>query len=245
MAEEKKTKTVKKKDKKAKTWRIPWGLIFFLVIVIALVIAGFVIKGQVQKDLHETPSDNLGTVIENCYCFYLEDSDTIISFSTSKGPRAITNTDSDYAAYMERMKAHHENVDPAYGMENVKAAMGDAFDEASYKYVDDHLGNILYMHSYEGRQAVWLYSNRSKTVDMVIDDPNVTPIAYANDVVYVRDNVKQETVGYRISTSYSRKLISVDPFISVVSHRRSFLVITMLDFAKGLLRGFKASRNSN
>ena len=262
MAEEKKTKHNKadkpkeKKVKQKKVWddadyyekprrRIPWGWILFLLLVIALVICGFVLKNHVQNDLHKTPSDNLGTVVDGCYCFYLEDKDTIISFSTSKGPRAITREDTDYAPYMEKMKEHYTDVDPNTGIEAVKAAMGENFDESSYKFVDQHIGNILYLHNYEGHQAVWLYSSRSKTVDMVIDDQNIKPLAFANDVVYVRDSAKEETVCYRISTSYSRKLISVDPFMSVTSDRASFLTITMLDLMNGLIRGFKASRNSN
>lgn len=233
-----KEKKVKKEEEKRRR-HFPFGLILLLLIIIA---AG-VLYLYVDNDVHKTPSDFRGTVIDGNYCFYLEDKDTIISYSTSKGPRPITAEDPEYAEYKEQLRPANVIVDRTNHIDDVSKVMGDAFDQASYRYIDDQGGNVLFSHAYNGKTALWLYTGKTRQVDMLIDDPNIVGIAYSNDVLYARDNSVNETRCYRVSTSYSRQLISVEPFASITSNRISFWSMMMLDLTKGIIRGFKASRD--
>ena len=237
-ANEKQPKEKKTKEKKRR--RFPFGLVILLLIIIAAGVLYF----YVDNDVHKTASDYRGTIIDGNYCFYLEKDDTIISYSTSKGPRAILSTDEDYSYYMEQLRPANMIPDRSQYMEEVQKSMGDAFDGSSYRYIDSQGGNVLFTHSYEGKTAIWLYSGKTKHSDMLIDDPNITAIAYCNDVLYARDENVKETRCYRISTSYSRQLLSVEPFASITSNRVSFWSMMMLDLTKGVIRGFKASRNT-
>ena len=233
-----KEKTVKEKKEK-KRRHFPFGLILLLLIIIAAGVLYF----YVDNDVHKTASDYRGTIIDGNYCFYLEKNDTIISYSTSKGPRVIDNTNEDYSHYMESLRPANMVMDRSQYMEEIKAAMGEEFDGASYRYIDSHNGNVLFNHAYEGKYALWLYTGKTKHADMLISDPNIKGIAYYNDVLYARDENTSETRCYRISTSYSRQLLSVEPFASVTSNRISFWSMMMLDLTKGVIRGFKASRD--
>ena len=196
-----------------------------------------------DKDVRKTPSDYRGTVIDGNYCFYLEEDNTVISYSTSKGLRVITSEDEEFESYMERLRPANVIQDRTKYQEEVSKAMGNTFDLASYRYIDDQGGNVLFSHISGGHNALWLYTGKTKQVDMLISDPDIVGIAYSNDVLYARDNSVNETRCYRISTSYSRQLLSVEPFASVTSNRISFWSMMMLDLTKGVIRGFKASRD--
>ena len=258
MEEKKKKKTVKKvtytakdkKDKKKLTrkqkrwiWR---GIRFliFLIIVAAIFVGVKKVMAHVDNDIHNVPSYYRGTVIDGNYCCYLKDTDEILVYSTSKGPRRIANTGADYAAYMEQLKPADNSENRYLYKEEVSEAMGEAFDEESYTYVDNQGSNVLYIHKYEEGTAIWLYSGRTGQVDMLINDPAVKPIAYYNDVVYARNESANETLCYRVSTSYSRQLISVEPFEVITTDKLSFWYVTVLNFGKGLIKGLKASRDT-
>ncbi len=167
---EKKEKKVKEKKvkekapkekapKEKKRRRFPFGLILLLLIIIA---AGALCL-YVSNDVHKTPSDYRGTIIEGNYCFYLEKSDTIISYSTSKGPRAITAEDEDYSRYMEQLRPANNISERTKFIEEVSAAMGSTFDQASYRYIDDQGGNVLFSHVFGSKNALWLYTSSRST----------------------------------------------------------------------------------
>ena len=236
-AKEKKTKEKAPKEKRRR--RFPFWFILLLLILIAAAVLYF----YVDHDVHKTASDYRGTIIDGNYCFYLEKDGSIISYSTSKGPRAIMPEDEEYNTYLEQLRPANVSVDRTLHIEDVSKAMGSTFDQGSYRYIDDQGGNVLFSHEYQGRSALWLYSGKTKQVDMLISDPNIVGIAYSNDVLYARDNSVNETRCYRISTSYSRQLLSVEPFASITSNRISFWSMMMLDLTKGIIRGFKASRD--
>ena len=237
------TKTLLSRRRKRRLFRWIRALMILLIIGALGYVGVKKLIEHVDSDVHNSPSYYRGTIVDNSYCFYLEDSDEIVVYSTSKGPRRIANTEEDYATYMERLRPADTTEDNLLYMDVIKTAMGEDFDADSYRYVDSRNNYVLFVHKYEGANATWLYTGKTGQVDMLISDPAVRPIAYSNDVVYARNESTNETLCYRVSTSYLRQLISVEPFEVITTDRVSFWYVTVLSFGKGLINGFKASRN--
>ena len=238
------TRELTKRRRKRRLFRWLRALIVLIIIGVALFIGIKKLIEHVDNDVHNVPSYYRGSIVDGNYCFYLEESDEIVVYSTSKGPRRIPNTSEEYAGYMEKLRPADTSEDNILYLGEIKTAMGEEFDPLSYKYVDSHNGYVLFIHTYDGADAIWLYTGKTGKVDMLVADPKVKPIAYFNDVLYARNESTKETLCYRVSTSFSRQLISVEPFAVITSDKVSFWYTTVMDFGKGLINGLKASRDT-
>ncbi|MBR5730668.1 MAG: hypothetical protein IKX89_01815 [Firmicutes bacterium] len=244
-----KKKKKSKKDKaaegeetgKKKKKHISFGLVLLILIVLA--IAGLAV--HMYLDIHSPDSENRGTVIGDYYCYYLEDKDQIVKYSTSRGAFIVENTDEDFPDLMAKL--HPADRSASFGdyMDVVSAAMGDSFRASHYKFIAHASRHVLYSHpASDGENALWLYSEKTGEAKMVIKGNNIRGIDYGNNIIYTRDDDKNMTVCYRTSTSYTGQLISVEPFRYVSKSPVTFWTSTIMDFARGLIKGLKASTDS-
>lgn len=242
-AKKPKEKPVKKKaaEEGEKRKRFPWGLIVLLVIVLAIV--GTII--YINSDVHGELSTYRGTLINERYCFYDEKNDRIIEYSLSRGPSVLENTDKNFAATKAKLKPANTSADKTKYLDEVSKAMGSAFNSASYSYIDEDEEYVLFSYPSNGKPALWVYDIKRGSLDVMLTGANIKGIAYGAGMIYARDTDRNETLCYRVSRSYSGTLISVMPVQTVTSKPLSFWYMTMLDFAKGLIKGLKASRASS
>ena len=235
------SKDKKNKDSGEKRRRFPWGLIVLLIIILAVV--GFII--YVNHDAHSEISMYRGTIIGNAYCFYDEKNDEIVAFSLSRGPHVIKNTDEKFKTYKEQLKPADTSADRSKYADEIGEAMGGSFNRGAYAYIDEGDNKVLFSYPSGGTPALWLYTTTRKTVEKVLEGSNIKGLAYGNGIIYARNETENQTLCYRVATSYSGDLISVMPVKVVTSKPVSFWYLTMIDLAKGVIKGFKASQQSN
>ena len=236
--EEKPVKEKKEKDPDKKRKRFPIGWIILLVIVIAIV--GLII--YVNSDSHSELSTYRGTIIGNAYCYYDEKKDEIIAFSLSRGPRILKNTDEKFAEYKEQLKPANTSADRAKYAEEVGAALGSSFNAGAYSYIDEDSNKVLFSYPSGGTPALWLYNINRKTAEKMLEGSDIKGLAYGNGIIYARNETENQTLCYRVATSYSGELISVMPVKVITSKPISFWYFTMVDLAKGIIKGFRASQ---
>ncbi len=218
---------------------------FGLIVLIIIVIAAAALTVHMYLDLHSTASENRGTVIGDYYCYYIEDKDQIVKYSTSRGSFIVNNTDEDYPDLMAKLNPADRSASYGDYMDVVSTAMGDDFRAAHYKFIAQASRYVLYSHpASDGENALWLYSEKTGEAKMVIKGNNIRGIDYGNNIIYTRDDDKNMTVCYRTSTSYSGQLISVEPFRYVTKSPVTFWASTGWDFVRGLVKGLKASTDN-
>ena len=235
---EKKEKKKKEKDPEGKRRRFPVGLVILLVIILAVV--GLIV--YVNRDSHSEVSTYRATIIGNAYCYYNEKNDEIVAFSLSRGPRIIKNTDEKFKEYKDQLKPANTSADRGKFADEVGAAMGSSFNAGAYSYIDENDGKVLFSYPSKGTPALWLYNENRKTVEKMLEGSDIKGLAYGNGIIYARNETENQTLCYRVATSYSGELISVTPVKVITSKPVSFWYLTMLDLAKGIIRGFKASQ---
>ena len=71
---------------------------------------------------------------------------------------------------------------------------------------------------------------------------NICKGVSGSGIIYARNETENQTLCYRVATSYSGDLISVTPVKVITSRPVSFWYFTMVDLAKGIIKGFKASQ---
>ena len=238
--EEKKEKKKKEKDPDKKRRRFPVGLVILLVIILAIV--GVII--YVNHDSHSEVSTYRATIIGNAYCYYNADKDEIVAFSLSRGPHILKNTDEKFAEYKEQLKPADNSAERSKYAEEVGAAMGDSFNAGAYSYIDENDNKVLFSYPSKGTPALWLYNTNRKTVEKMLEGSDIKGLAYGNGIIYARNETENQTLCYRVATSYSGDLISVTPVKVITSKPISFWYFTMVDLAKGIIKGFKASQAS-
>ena len=249
---EKKAKR-EKTEKKSKKGELSEGeepkkkkhISFGLIVLIIIVVAAAALAVHMYLDLHSTASENRGTVIGDYYCYYIEDKDQIVKYSTSRGSFIVNNTDEDYPDLMSKLNPEDRSASYGDYMDVVSAAMGENFRAAHYKFIAQASRYVLYSHpASDGENALWLYSEKTGETKMVIKGNNIRGIDYGNNIIYTRDDDKNMTVCYRTSTSYSGQLISVEPFRYVTKSPITFWASTGWDFVRGLVKGLKASADN-
>ena len=234
---EKKTKE-KNKDSGEKRRHFPVGLIILLVIILAIV--GLIV--YVNHDTHSEVSTYRGTIIGNAYCYYNEKSDEIIAFSLSRGPCVIKNTDEDFKEYKAQLKPANNTAERSKYSEEVAEALGSSFNAGAYSYIDENDGKVLFSYPSKGTPALWLYNTNRKSAEKMLEGSDIKGLAYGNGIIYARNETENQTLCYRVATSYSGELISVTPVKVITSKPVSFWYLTMVDLAKGIIKGFKASQ---
>lgn len=220
--------------------RIPGFLIF--LIIVAIIAAGLYI--HIRTDIHAKNTENRGTVIGDSYCYYIENKDQIVKYSTSKGPKVVKNTDEDFADLFEKLNPIDRSAEWTEHRDDVAAAFGSGFDPANYKFIDYASRCVLFSYPNNGVPALWLYNEKYGTVEPVVTGANIRGIAFGNFIIYARDDDKDTTVCYRVSTSYSGQILSVDEFRTVSKSPVTFWSSTFWDLVRGLVRGLKASTDS-
>ncbi len=220
--------------------RIP-GFLIFLIIVAIIAAALFI---HIRTDIHAKNTENRGTVIGDSYYYYIENKDQLVKYSTSKGPKVIENTDEDFAELFGKLNPIDRSAEKSEHMDDVAAAFGSGFNAANYKFIDYASRCVLFSYPNNGVPALWLYNEKYGTVEPVVTGANIRGIAFGNFIIYARDDDKDATVCYRVSTSYSGQILSVDEFRTVSKSPVTFWSSTFWDFAKGLVRGLKASTDS-
>ncbi|MBQ9890943.1 MAG: hypothetical protein IJM39_05990 [Firmicutes bacterium] len=235
---EKKTKEKNSNEDGKKRRRFPVGLIILLVIILAIV--GVII--YVNRDSHSQTTMYRGTIIGNAYCFYDADKDEITAYSISRGPRIIKNTDEKFAEYKAQLKPADTSKDRGKYADEVGAAMGSSFNLGAYSYIDENDNKVLFSYPSKGTPALWLYNINRKTVEKMLEGSDIKGLAYGNGIIYARNETLDQTLCYRVATSYSGDLISVMPVKVVTTKPLSFWYFTMVDLAKGVIKGFKASQ---
>jgi len=229
-----------KKEKPEKRRRFPWGLIVLLIIILA--VAAFLLF--VRADRRSEVTAYRGTVISERYCFYNEKKNEIVSFGLSSGPKVYTSADPEFAEMKSQLKPADTTADNNKYKTEVGAVFGESFINGSYKYIDENDDMVLFSYPSNGTPALWYYNTVRNTVSMLIEGADIKGIAYGNGIVYARNETLNETLCYRVSTSYMGDILSVTPVCTVTSSPVSFWYMTMIDFAKGIIKGFKASRAS-
>ena len=220
--------------------RIPGFLIF--LIIVAIIAAGLYI--HIRTDIHDKNTEYRGTVIGDTYCYYNEKKDEIVKYSTSKGPKVVKSTDEDFAKLFEKLNPVDRSAERNEHIDDVAAAFGSGFNAANYKFIDYASRCVLFSYPNNGVPALWLFNEKYNTVEPVVTGANIRGIAFGNFIIYARDDDKDETVCYRVSTSYSGQVLSVDEFRTVSKSPVTFWSSTFWDFVKGLVRGLKASTDS-
>lgn len=220
--------------------RIPGFLIF--LIIVAIIAAALYI--HIRTDIHAKNTEYRGTVIGDSYYYYIENKDEIVKYSTSKGPKVIKNTDEDFAALFEKLNPVDRSAERNEHIDDVAAAFGSGFSAANYRFIDYASRCVLFSYPNNGVPALWLYNEKYGTVEPVVTGANIRGIAFGNFIIYARDDDKDETVCYRVSTSYSGQVLSVDEFRTVSKSPVTFWSSTFWDFVRGLVRGLKASTDS-
>ena len=237
----KKDEAAKDGEPKKKKKHISFGLILLIIIVLAIA----ALAVHMYLDIHSPDSENRGTVIGDYYCYYLEDKDQIVKFSTSRGSFIVENTDEDFPDLMAKLHPADRSASFGEYMDVVSEAMGSEFRASHYKFIAHASRHVLYSHpASDGENALWLYSEKTGEAKMVIKGNNIRGIDYGNNIIYTRDDDKNMTVCYRTSTSYTGQLISVEPFRYVTKSPITFWTSTIADFARGLIKGLKASTDS-
>ena len=260
-AEEPQTDKTGKKDKKSKAKkknaeiasdkpekkrrRIPGFLIF--LIIVAIIAAALYI--HIRTDIHDKNTEYRGTVIGDTYCYYNANKDEIVKYSTSSGPKVVKNTDEDFQKLFGKLKPADRSAEKGEYKDEVEAAFNAAgnlgtFNAANYKFIDYASKCVLFSYPNNGVNALWIYNEKYGTVEPVITGADIRGIAFGNYIIYVRDDAKDATVCYRVSTSYSGQILSVDEFRTVSRSPITFWSSTFWDFARGLVRGLKASKDS-
>ncbi len=234
----KEPKEKKNKEEGGKRRRFPVGLIILLVIILAIV--GLII--YVNHDAHSEVSSYRGTIIGNAYCYYNVDKDEIVVFSLSRGPRILKNTDEKFAEYKAQLKPADNSAERGKYADEVGTAMGSSFNAGAYSYIDENDGKVLFSYPSKGTPALWLYNQNRKTVEKMLEGSEIKGLAYGNGIIYARNEKENQTLCYRVATSYSGDLISVTPVKVITSKPVSFWYLTMVDLAKGIIKGFKASQ---
>ena len=235
-----------KKDKAArnaegkKKRRVSGWLIFLLILIV--LVGGLLL--HIHLDTHNAESANRGTFINDSYYYYLEGKDQIVKYSTSRGPRIIRNDSEEFPKIMAKLHPADRSASWGEYKDVVAEAMGSSFRASDYKYIGYSGKMVLFSHPKDGKNALWIYSERSRTAEPIIVNDNIRGIDFGNNIVYTRDDEQDLTVCYRISTSYSGQMISVDPFRNVSKSPVTFWTTTMADFVKGLVKGLKASSES-
>ena len=227
-----------KRDSSKKRRRFPVGLVILLIIILAIV--GLIV--YVNRDAHSEVSTYRATIIGNAYCYYNEKNDEIIAFSLSRGPRIIKNTDEKFAEYKEQLKPADTSADRSKYADEVGAAMGSSFNAGAYSYIDENDSKVLFSYPSNGTPALWLYNANRKSVEKMLEGSDIKGLAYGNGIIYARNETENQTLCYRVATSYSGDLISVTPVKVITSKPVSFWYFTMVDLAKGIIKGFKASQ---
>ena len=251
VAREKAKKDKKSKDKNKtaengseapakKRRRIP-GILIFLMIVVILAAAFYI---HVHTDLHNKNTENRGTVIGDTYCYYIESKDEIVKYSTSRGPKTVKSTDEDFEKLMSKLKPEDRSAEKYEYADEVGAVIGSSFNKADYTFIDYASKCVLFSYPNKGVSALWLYNQKYGTAEPVITGANIRGIAFGNFIIYARDDDKNETVCYRVSTSYSGQVLSVDEFRTVSKSPVTFWSSVFWDFVRGLVRGLKASTDS-
>ena len=251
LAREKGKKAKKSKGKKKgaetaseesgkKKRRIPGFLVF--LIIVAVIAAAFYI--HVRIDVHDKTTENRGTVIGDTYCYYDESKDQIIRYSTSSGPKVVRNTDEDFEKLKGKLKPADRSGEWADHRDDVAAAIGDSFDPVKYQFIDYASKCVLFSYPNKGVPALWIYNEKYGTAEPVVTGEGIRGIAFGNYIIYARDDNRDRTVCYRVSTSYSGQILSVDEFRTVSRSPVTFWSTTFWDFVKGLVRGLKASTDS-
>ena len=245
----KKNKKSKGKNKNAengsdepgkKKRRIPGFLIFLLIV--AIIAAAFYI--HVRTDIHDKTTENRGTGIGDNYCYYDEAKDQIVKYSTSRGPKVVKNTDEEFEKLKSKLKPADRSGEVADHRDDVAAAIGDSFDPVKYRFIDYASKCVLFSYPNKGVSALWIYNEKYGTAEPVVTGEGIRGIAFGNFIIYARDDNKDRTVCYRVSTSYSGQILSVDEFRTVSKSPVTFWSSTFWDFVKGLVRGLKASTDS-
>jgi len=245
----KKAKKSKAKDKGAenasdkpekKKRRLP-GIVIFLIIVAVLAAAFYI---HVRLDIHDKNTEYRGTVIGDSYYYYIESKDMLVKYSTSRGPKAIKNTDEDFPKLMEKLNPVDRSAEKYEYADEVAAAMGAGFDKSSYQFIDYASKCVLYSYPNKGVPALWLYNQKYGTAEPVVTGANIRGIAFGNFIIFARDDDQNKTVCYRVSTSYSGQVLSVDEFRTVSRSPVTFWSSTFWDLVRGLVRGLKASTSS-
>ena len=239
-AEEKEEKKEKKEKEPRKKHKGLGWLIFLLIIII---IAGG-IYFYLNWDIHKVASDYRGTIIGDMYYFYIPDKEVIVGYSTSSGPHRYTAEDPKYSELLKQLNP--EVLPEEYKKQKVDVvaeAYGEGFNKTSYSYLGEDGIYIVFSYPSNGKKAVWLYCEKLNEFKVLIEDSNIRPIVYGNGIIYARDEAEKATVCYRVSSSYSGQLISVQQFRTVVSTAPSFWARTLVDFANGLIKGLKAARD--
>ena len=251
VAREKAKKDKKSKDKKneaengsqkpgKKKRRIP-GILVFLIIVVILAAAFYI---HVHTDLHSRNTENRGTVIGDTYCYYIESKDAIVKYSTSRGPRTIKNTDEEFETLWNKLKPADRSAEKYEHADDVAAVIGDSFNKANYTFIDYASKCVLFSYPNEGVPALWIYNEKYGTAEPVVTGAHIRGIAFGNFIIYARDDDQNRTVCYRVSTSYSGQVLSVDEFRTVSKSPVTFWSSVFWDFVRGLARGLKASTDS-
>ncbi len=255
-AEEPETSKKAKKDKKSKDKkkvaengadkpekkrrRIP-GILIFLIIVV-IIAAGLYI--HITTDIHDKNTENRGTVIGSAYCYYIESKDQVVKYSTSSGPKVVKNTDEEFEKLMSKLRPADRSAERYEYADEVAAVIGDSFNKSSYQFIDYASKCVLFSYPNKGVPALWLYNQKYGTAEPVVTGANIRGIAFGNFIIYARDDDQNKTVCYRVSTSYSGQVLSVDEFRTVSKSPVTFWSSTFWDLVRGLVRGLKASTDS-
>ena len=220
--------------------RIP-GILIFLIIVV-IIAAGMYI--HITTDIHDKNTENRGTVIGSAYCYYIESKDQVVKYSTSSGPKVVKNTDEEFEKLMTKLNPADRSAERYEHVDDVAAVIGAGFDKSSYQFIDYASKCVLFSYPNKGVPALWLYNEKYGTAEPVVTGANIRGIAFGNFIIYARDDDQNKTVCYRVSTSYSGQILSVDEFRTVSKSPVTFWSSTFWDLVRGLVRGLKASTDS-
>ena len=248
---EKAKKDKKSKDKKKsaengadkpekKRRRIP-GILIFLIIIVVIAAAMYI---HITTDIHDKNTENRGTVIGSAYCYYIESKDQVVKYSTSSGPKVVKNTDEEFEKLMSKLNPADRSAERYEYADEVAAVIGAGFDKSSYQFIDYASKCVLFSYPNKGVPALWLYNQKYGTAEPVVTGANIRGIAFGNFIIYARDDDQNKTVCYRVSTSYSGQVLSVDEFRTVSKSPVTFWSSTFWDLVRGLVRGLKASTDS-
>lgn len=220
--------------------RIP-GILIFLIIIVVIAAAMYI---HITTDIHDKNTENRGTVIGSAYCYYIESKDQVVKYSTSSGPKVVKNTDEEFEKLMSKLNPADRSAERYEYADEVATVIGAGFDKSSYQFIDYASKCVLFSYPNKGVPALWLYNQKYGTAEPVVTGANIRGIAFGNFIIYARDDDQNKTVCYRVSTSYSGQVLSVDEFRTVSKSPVTFWSSTFWDLVKGLVRGLKASTDS-
>ena len=220
--------------------RIP-GILIFLIIIVVIAAAMYI---HITTDIHDKNTENRGTVIGSAYCYYIESKDQVVKYSTSSGPKVVKNTDEEFEKLMSKLNPADRSAERYEYADEVAAVIGAGFDKSSYQFIDYASKCVLFSYPNKGVPALWLYNQKYGTAEPVVTGANIRGIAFGNFIIYARDDDQNKTVCYRVSTSYSGQVLSVDEFRTVSKSPVTFWSSTFWDLVRGLVRGLKASTDS-